>query len=88
MIRRLPLGIHAFRELRDRECHHVDQTAFIGRPVAEGKHCFLSRPRRLGKSLLLDTMKVLFEGGETYFVDLDIHRQWYWSESRGLLAVT
>ncbi len=42
-------------------------------------HYFLSRPRRFGKSLLLDTLKELFEGSEALFAGLHIHDSWDWS---------
>ena len=73
---RLPIGMQTFRELRERNCYYVDKTGFIRRLLEEGKHYFLSRPRRFGKSLFLDTMKELFEGGEALFEGLHIHRQW------------
>ncbi len=60
--RRLPIGLQTFRELREEECYYVDKTGFIARLLDEGKHYFLSRPRRFGKSLFLDTLKELFEG--------------------------
>ena len=47
--------------------------------VEEGKHYFLSRPRRFGKSLFLDTLKELFEGNEPLFEGLAIHDHWDWS---------
>ena len=65
--RKLPIGIQTFREIREDHCYYVDKTAYMGRLVAEGKHYFLSRPRRFGKSLFLDTIKVLFEGNEPLF---------------------
>ena len=40
---------------------------------------FLSRPRRFGKSLLVDTLRELLEGNETLFRGLDIHDRWDWS---------
>ena len=55
--RRLPIGIQTFRTLRERDCYYVDKTAFIERLLEEGTHYFLSRPRRFGKSLFLDTLK-------------------------------
>ena len=79
MNRRLPIGIQTFRELRDRKCYYVDKTAYMDALIVEGKHYFLSRPRRFGKSLLLDTMKELFEGNERAFIGLDIHPRWDWS---------
>ena len=45
----------------------------------EGTHYFLSRPRRFGKSLLLDTIKELFEGSEALFRGLAVHGRWDWS---------
>ena len=71
---RLPIGIQTFRELRERGCYYVDKTAHIRKLIDEGKHYFLSRPRRFGKSLLLDTLKELFEGSETLFEGLTIPR--------------
>ena len=47
--------------------------------VEDGKHYFLSRPRRFGKSLFLDTLKELFEGNEPLFEGLSIHDHWDWS---------
>ena len=62
--RKLPIGIQTFREVREDDCYYVDKTAHVRRLVEEGKHYFLSRPRRFGKSLFLDTCKELFEGSE------------------------
>ena len=77
--RRLPLGIQTFREIRESGCYYVDKTPFVARMLDEGKHYFLSRPRRFGKSLLLDTVKELFEGNEPLFRGLAVHDAWAWS---------
>ena len=77
--RRLPLGIQNFRELRELDCYYVDKTAYVKRLLDRGKYCFLSRPRRFGKSLFLDTLKELFEGSEELFAGLYIHGRWTWS---------
>ena len=77
--RKLPIGIQTFREIREAGCYYVDKTSYIRRLAEEGKHYFLSRPRRFGKSLFLDTCKELFEGNEPLFRGLDIHGQWDWS---------
>ena len=77
--RKLPIGIQTFREVREENCYYVDKTAHIRRLVDEGKHYFLSRPRRFGKSLFLDTCKELFEGNEALFEGLAIHDSWDWS---------
>ena len=77
--RRLPLGIQTFRELRELECYYVDKTTYVKRLLDKGKYYFLSRPRRFGKSLFLDTLKELFEGSEELFAGLYIHERWTWS---------
>ena len=85
--RKLPTGIQTFREIREDDCYYVDKTAFIRRLVDEGKHYFLSRPRRFGKSLFLDTVKELFEGSEALFEGLDVHAGWDWSVRHPVLRL-
>ncbi len=78
--RRLPIGIQTFREVREDDCYYVDKTPHIQRLLDGGKHYFLSRPRRFGKSLFLDTLKEFFEGSEELFEGLAIHGTgWDWS---------
>ena len=77
--RRLPIGIQTFRTIREENCYYVDKTAHIRRLIDEGTHYFLSRPRRFGKSLFLDTLKELFEGNEALFKGLHIHEHWDWN---------
>ena len=77
--RKLPIGIQTFREIREQNHYYVDKTAYIQRLVDEGKLYFLSRPRRFGKSLFLNTLKELFEGTAPLFEGLDIYDHWDWS---------
>ena len=86
--RRLPIGLQTFRKLREEDCYYVDKTAYIQRLLDEGTHYFLSRPRRFGKSLFLDTCKELFEGNEPLFAGLDIHDQWDWSVRHPVLRLS
>ena len=79
MKKRLPLGIQTFRTIREEGCYYVDKTAYAARLVDEGAQYFLSRPRRFGKSLFLDTLKELFEGSEALFQGLHVHDRWDWS---------
>ena len=71
--------MQTFRKLREQDCYYVDKTPYIERLLDEGTHYFLSRPRRFGKSLFLDTLKELFEGNEALFEGLHIHDGWEWS---------
>ena len=86
--RRLPLGIQSLGEIRERDCYYVDKTGFIARMVEEGKHYFLSRPRRFGKSLLVDTIKELFEGNEPLFRGLAVHDAWDWSAANPVVRLS
>ena len=79
MKRKLPIGIQTFREIREDGFYYVDKTMFARNLVEEGKLNFLSRPRRFGKSLFLDTLKELFEGNEALFQGLHIHDKWDWT---------
>ena len=54
--KKLPIGIQTFREIREDDCYYVDKTGFALRLITEGKYYFLSRPRRFGKSLFIDTL--------------------------------
>ncbi len=75
----LPIGISDFQAIRTRGYYYVDKTSHIERLIDQGQYYFLSRPRRFGKSLLLDTMRELFEGNEPLFRGLHIHDRWDWS---------
>ena len=88
MKRKLPIGIQTFREIREDRCYYVDKTAYAKRLAEEGKQYFLSRPRRFGKSLFLDTLKELFEGNEALFRGLYVHDKWDWSVRHPVLRLS
>ncbi len=75
---KLPIGEPSFPELRNQNCYYVDKTPHIQQLIDEGKYWFLSRPRRFGKSLLISTLKELFEGNEELFRGLHIYDRWDW----------
>ena len=77
--RKLPIGLQSFRTIREGDFYYVDKTPLVRELVERGRFYFLSRPRRFGKSLLLDTLKALFEGKEELFRGLHIHPHWDWS---------
>ena len=85
--RRLPIGIQTFRKIREENCYYIDKTAYLRQLAQVGGHYFLSRPRRFGKSLLVDTLKELFEGNEALFEGLDIHDRWDWSVRHPVLRL-
>ncbi|MEO0041496.1 MAG: hypothetical protein RL329_944, partial [Bacteroidota bacterium] len=53
-----------------------------------GKIYFLSRPRRFGKSLLVSTLKQLFEGNKILFKDLWIADKWDWSQTHPVIHIS
>lgn len=68
-------SISSFAEIRRNGCVYVDKTQliydlFVSRPG----HYFLSRPRRFGKSLLINTLEAIFTGRRDLFEGLDISR--------------
>lgn len=75
----LPIGIQTFSEIRDGNYYYVDKTGLALSLIRDAKHCFLSRPRRFGKSLFIDTLKELFEGNESLFRGLAVHDHWDWA---------
>ena len=85
---KLPAGIQTFREIREGGFYYVDKTAFARRLVEDGKHYFLSRPRRFGKSLFVDTLKELFEASEPLFRGLAIHEHWDWDARHPVIRLS
>ena len=70
------------------DCYYVDKTDHVRRLVERGKYYFLSRPRRFGKTLLVDTLQELFEGSEELFRGLAIHDRWDWSARYPVVRVS
>ncbi|MDR0230823.1 MAG: ATP-binding protein [Dysgonamonadaceae bacterium] len=77
-MKKLPIGIQDFERLRTEEFLYVDKTKYIYDLLHSGSYYFLSRPRRFGKSLLLSTLKALFEGKKDLFKGLYIHDKHDW----------
>ena len=86
--RKLPIGLQTFRKIREGGYYYVDKTGYVRKLVNEGKHYLLSRPRRFGKSLLLDTISELFKGSEPLFRGLDIHDAWDWSTRNPVIRLS
>lgn len=66
----------SFTSLIDSDCIYIDKTKEISSLLMH-ERVFISRPRRFGKSLLLDTIGTLFEyGTEPYFHGTWIYDKW------------
>lgn len=74
-----PIGIQSFEKIRTGGFVYVDKTALIYRLATSGQYCFLSRPRRFGKSLLVSTMEAYFSGRKELFEGLameSLEKEW------------
>ena len=83
--KKLPIGIQSLREIREDGYYYVDKTPIALQLIGQGKYFFLSRPRRFGKSLFLDTLKELFEGNAVLFKGLHAEHHWNWSAKHPVL---
>ena len=86
--RKLPIGVQNFADIVGDDYYYVDKTPLIHRLLDEGKYYFLSRPRRFGKSLLLDTFASLFEGRQELFKGLFIHDHWEWQTRHPVIRIS
>jgi len=80
-MKHLPIGISTFKEIRSKDCYYVDKTPFIKNLYDQGKYYFLSRPRRFGKSLFVDTLKEAFLGNKDLFKGLYLETNWNWEKT-------
>ena len=71
--RRLPVGIQSFEVIREGGYLYVDKTDIIWQLAnRDKKYNYLSRPRRFGKSVLVDTLEAYFLGKKELFEGLKI----------------
>jgi len=75
-MKRLPIGLQTFSEVIRENYSYVDKTPFVHKIVSKGKYYFLSRPRRFGKSLFLDTLAEAMEGNRELFQGLYLYDQY------------
>lgn len=82
-MKKLPVGIQSIRKILSKnEYVYVDKTGFIKQLIDEGSpHYFLSRPRRFGKSLFINTLEEIFSGNKDLFKGFQIYESDYsWEE--------
>ena len=85
----LPIGDASFRNMRTSNCYYVDKTRHLWNLTKGGsRYWFLSRPRRFGKSLTVDTLHELFAGSEKLFRGLYIHDRWDWDVKHPVIRIS
>jgi hypothetical protein len=88
---KLPIGIQSFSKLRMEGFIYIDKTPFIAQMAKQGGAFFLSRPRRFGKSLLMDTIAQAFSGRRELFTGLYLDSPeslWDWSRKYPVIKIS
>jgi len=78
VIKKLPIGIQTFEKIIDDDMLYIDKTKHALELINNYQYVFLSRPRRFGKSLFIDTIKEIFEGNKPLFRGLYIEDKYDW----------
>ncbi len=86
-MKKLPIGFSSLAEVIENNCVYIDKTPHVHSLVDEGKYYFLSRPRRFGKSLFLDTLKQAFLANESLFKGLKLEKNWEWSQQYPVIHI-
>ncbi|MCB1115244.1 MAG: AAA family ATPase [Chlamydiia bacterium] len=88
-MKKLPIGIQSIKKILSKnEYVYVDKTGFIKKLIDEGaSHYFLSRPRRFGKSLFLNTLEEIFKGNKELFKGCEIYDSDYEWKKHPILYV-
>ncbi|NCD40849.1 MAG: hypothetical protein EOL88_02030, partial [Bacteroidia bacterium] len=86
-MKNLPLGINTLSTIRQENMVYVDKTEMAWLLMKQTGRFFLSRPRRFGKSLFVDTLKEIFEGNKELFEGLYIHDKWDWTKTYPVIKI-
>lgn len=76
-LKKLPIGISTLKTILQEDYLYVDKTDIAQHLIENGQYYFLSRPRRFGKSLFLDTLRTIFDGNKEIFKGLSIYENGY-----------
>lgn len=79
-MRKLSLGIQDFKEIRENNYIYIDKSEIYYNLITSLKYCFLSRPRRFGKSVLISTLGEMFLGNKELFKGLWIYDKIEWQK--------
>ena len=86
--KKLPIGIQTFARIREEGYYYADKSGYTVDLAEGGSYYFLSRPRRFGKSLFLDTLKDLFEGNQKLFEGLQAENRWDWKKKHPVIRIS
>lgn len=88
-MKNLPIGYSSIIQVIANNCIYVDKSKFVQQLTTHsGKYYFLSRPRRFGKSLFLDTLKQAFLGNKKVFTGLYLENNWDWTQTYPVIHIS
>jgi len=87
-MKKLPVGIQTFSKIIEGDYLYIDKTEIARSLIDSYQYVFLSRPRRFGKSLFLDTLHNIFEGHQELFRGLLIEEQWNWEVTYPVIKIS
>jgi Predicted AAA-ATPase/PD-(D/E)XK nuclease superfamily len=88
MSQKYPIGIQSFDKLREENFLYIDKTPYLHDLVNSAGYYFLSRPRRFGKSLFVNTIEALFQGKRDLFKGLFIEDKWNWEQTNPVIKIS
>ena len=88
MSQKYPIGIQSFEKLRVENYLYIDKTPYLHNIVNSAGYFFLSRPRRFGKSLFINTIEALFQGKKELFEGLFIEDKWDWEQRNPVIKIS
>jgi hypothetical protein len=86
-LKKLPIGIQTFSNIVEGNYFYIDKTKDALEVINDSKYIFLSRPRRFGKSLFLDTLRCVYEAREELFEGLYIKDKYDWSKKYPVIKI-
>lgn len=82
-----PLGIQTYEKIAENGFRYIDKTKQIYQVIQSSGYFFYARPRRFGKSLMLSTIKAVFEGKKDLFKGLWIEDKWDFSQVHPVIHI-
>ena len=87
-LKKLPIGISTFSKIIEQDYLYIDKTKEAYELITNHQYAFLSRPRRFGKSLFIDTLQEIFEGNKKLFKGLNIYDKWDFEDKYPVIKIS
>ena len=87
-LKKLPVGVYTLKTIINENYLYIDKTDIALDIISNNRYVFLSRPRRFGKSLFLDTLKNIFEANKELFKGLYIYDKYDWSKKHPVIKIS